>query len=190
MPVQNRYIIKSIVVSLLATMLFSCSKNIEQVESLYKKNEDIPISETKNFKLTYTLMGNSVLILTAPTMTDFSNQIQFQYQSFPQKIKIEIINSERGEITIITADKGYIYRNPDFAELVGNVHIQGYDGGSLDTSHLFWDMNNNHIFGEEKTVLKQNDEKIEGYGFDSDMNFKNVRINEISGIMKIEQRKE
>jgi len=178
---------KSIVVVVVTTMLFSCSKEIEEVNKLYEENETIPISETKDFKLTYTINGDKALVLTAPLMIDFSNIKEFTYQYFPKHIKIVVLNKE-GQKTIITADKAYIYKNPDLAELIGNVLILGADNSSLRTSHLYWDGVNQHIFGEEKTVLKQNDEQITGIGFDSSLDFKNVRLNKITGILKIQNQ--
>ncbi len=177
--------LKSIVVILLTAMLFSCSKKIEEVNRFYQDNESIPLSETKNFKLTYTLLGQKALILTAPLMIDYGNQKDFNYQYFPKKIKIELINHQNGDITIVTADKAYIYKNPDLAELIGNVKIMGADGSRLETSHLFWDGVNQHIFGEAQTVLKQNDEQISGVGFDSSLDFKNVRLNKITGVLRL-----
>jgi len=181
-------IIKSIVVALLTTMLFSCAKKIEEVNNLYKENEDIPISETKNFKLTYTILGNKALILTAPVMIDFSNQKDFAYQYFPKKINIVLLNNNNNEKTVITADKAFIYKNPDLSELIGHVKILGADGSSLQTGHLYWDAINQHIFGEGQTVLRQDDEKISGVGFDSSLDFKNVRLNKINGILKIDNQ--
>jgi LPS export ABC transporter protein LptC len=181
------YLIKSIAISLLIAVLFSCSKKIEEVNRLYRENEDIPASETKDFKLIYTLQGDKVLILTAPVMLDFTHQKQFAYQYFPENLKIELINTNKNEKTIITADKAFVYKNPDLSELIGHVHIQGADGSSLKTNHLYWDAIHKHIFGEEKTILQQNDEKITGTGFDSSLDFKNVRLNKITGILKVEQ---
>jgi len=181
-------IIKSIVVVLLTTMLFSCSKKIDEVKRLYQENESIPISETKDFNLTYTLMGNRVLNLSAPVMIDYSNQKKLPYQYFPENITIEVIN-QNNKKTIITAHKAFLYKKPELAELIGNVKITGADGSSLETSHLFWDATNQHIFGDQKTVLKQNDEKISGIGFDSSLDFKNVRLNKITGVLKVENQK-
>jgi len=180
---------KSIVVLLGTAMLFSCSKKIEEVNRLYQENESIPMSETENFKLTYTLLGNKALELTAPVMIDYSNQKEIKYQYFPKKIKIVLTNHKNNDKTIIVADKAYIYKDPDLAELVGHVQITGADASSLKTSHLYWDSTHQHIFGEEKTVLQQNDEQITGIGFDSSLDFKNVRLNKITGILKVKHSK-
>ena len=177
---------KSIAVGFLIAVLFSCSKKIEEVNRLYRENEDIPASETKDFRLTYTMEGQRVLLLTAPLMLDFTNQKDFAYQYFPEKIKIELID-KTGKKTVVTADKAFIYKKPDLSELIGNVKITGADGSSLQTSHLFWDAENKHIFGDEKTVLKQNDEQISGIGFDSSLDFKNVRLNRITGVLKVKK---
>jgi LPS export ABC transporter protein LptC len=184
---QYKIITKSIVVILWTTMLFSCSKNIEEVHSLYQKNEDIPMSETKNFDLTYTLSGKRALRLTAPIMIDYGNHKDFKYQYFPQSVRIELFNKNTLEKTIVTADRAYIYKDPELSELIGNVHIKGADGSSLQTSHLFWDTVNKHIFGEEETILKQKGEEMRGVGFDSSLDFKNARLNKISGKMKVKQ---
>ncbi len=178
-------IIKSIAVTLLTAVLFSCSKNIEEVNRLYQEYETIPISETKNFELTYTLSGHKVMIMTAPVMIDYTNQQKLAYQYFPDKFKIILINPDSKEKTIITADRAFLYKNPDLAELIGHVNIKGADRSSLQTGHLYWDGLNKHIFGEEQTTLKQNDEFISGTGFDSSLDFKNVRLNKINGVLKV-----
>jgi len=180
---------KSIALALSLAMLFSCSKKIEEIHRFYQENENIPASETTNFKLTYTLLGHKSLVLTAPVMIDYSNQKDFPFQYFPKHIKIVLINHDTNEKTLITANKAIIYKNPDMAELISNVKITGADGSSLKTGHLFWDGFNRHIFGDDKTVLKQNDEQITGYGFDSSLDFKNVRLSNITGILKVNSDK-
>jgi len=180
---------KSIVVLLGTAMLFSCSKKIEEVNRFYQDNESIPMSETENFNLTYTLLGNKALELTAPVMIDYSNQKEIAYQYFPKKIKIVLTNHKNSDKTIIVADKAYIYKNPDLAELIGHVKITGADGSNLKTGHLYWDSSHQHIFGEGKTILQQNDEQITGIGFDSSLDFKNVRLNKITGILKVSNHK-
>ena len=180
----HKNIIKSIAVILLTAVLFSCSKKIEEVNRLYLDNEIIPISETKNFILSYTLSGDKVMKMTAPLMIDYTNQKDFNYQYFPKKFKVVLINPKQNEKTIITADRAFLYKNPEIAELIGHVHISGADGSSLKTGHLYWDGVNKHIFGEEQTTLLQNDEYISGVGFDSSLDFKNVRLNKINGMLK------
>ncbi len=183
-----KHIIKSIAVVLSMAMLFlSCSKESINTTQLYPENADIPLSETFDFKLTYTLKGESVLELTAPLMQDFSNKEKFKYQYFPKKFKV-VLTNKNGDITTIMADKAYIYKNPSLTELIGNVKIYNDKGASLETGHLFWDEKNNHIFGEEKTILKQNEEMISGTGFDSSLDFKNVRINQITGRLKVKNQ--
>jgi len=185
---SNKNTIKSIAVVYSMAMLFlSCSKESINTTQLYPENADIPLSETFDFKLTYTLKGESVLELTAPLMQDFSNKEKFKYQYFPKKFKV-VLTNKNGDITTIMADKAYIYKNPSLTELIGNVKIYNDKGASLETGHLYWDEKNNHIFGEDKTTLKQNEEMITGTGFDSSLDFKNVRINQISGRLKIKNQ--
>ena len=181
-------IVKNIVTYIMVAMFFSCAKKTEEIKNLYQENENIPLSETKNFKLTYSLSGNRIILVTAPLMLDFTNQKQIAYQYFPKTIHIEVIN-EHNKKTTITADKAYIYKNPNLAELIGNVKIIDSDGSRLETSHLYWDAVYQHIFGDEKTVLQQKGEQITGIGFDSSMDFKNVRINQIKGVIKTNTEK-
>ncbi len=183
---SRKNIIKSIAVISMTAVLFSCSKKVEEVKRLYRENETIPISETKNFKLTYTLSGDKVMIMTAPLMIDYTNQQKLPYQYFPDKFKIVIINPGDNDKTVITADKAFVFKSPELAELIGHVHIKGADNSSLETGHLYWDAVNKHIFGEEQTTIRQNDEFITGIGFDSSLDFKNVRLNKINGVLKVQ----
>jgi len=182
---NNSY--KSIAIILLIAMLFSCQKD-KKDSSITMETQDMPLSVTHNFLLTYTLNGNKVLSLSAPVMEDYSNKITFQYQYFPKTFKVILTNEKSRDSTIITADKAYIYKNPDLTELLGNVKIRNTRGGSLETNVLYWDAQNNHIFGEEETLLKQREESIKGIGFDSSLDFKNVRINKMSGKIKLNEK--
>ncbi len=179
--------LKSIASILLLAMLFSCEKENE-LPPQNTNTEELPLSVTKNFQLTYTLKGNKVLSLSAPVMEDYSNKTDFQYQYFPNTFKVILTGEKNPDSTIIIADKAYIYKNPDLTELIGHVKITNTGGGSLETSILYWDAQNNHIFGEKETLLQQNGESIKGTGFDSSLDFKNVRINKMSGKIRIQEK--
>jgi len=178
---------KSIAILFSIAMLFSCQKE-ENASKMGVKSQDLPLSITEDFLLTYTLDGNKVLSLSAPVMEDYSNKREFQYQYFPRTFKVIIHNKKSPDSTIIIADRAYIYKNPDLTELVGHVKIRNTSGGSLETSQLYWDAQNNHIFGEEETHLKQKGESINGIGFDSSLDFKNVRINKMSGKIEVNKK--
>ncbi len=178
---------KSIAVFIIMAMLFSCETQDDQITGKPVK-KDMPLSVTQDFLLTYTLNGNKVLSLSAPVMEDYSNKTDFQYQYFPKTFKVIITNQKTPDSTIITADKAFIYKKPDLTELIGHVKIRNTSGGSLETSILYWDAQNNHIFGKKQVHLQQDSESIKGTGFDSSLDFKNVRINKMSGEIKIEQK--
>ncbi len=181
------YHYKSIAILFLIVMLFSCQQEDRFSENSIK-NLDMPLSVTEDFLLTYTLNGNKVLSLSAPVMEDYSNKMSFQYQYFPKTFKVILTNEKSQDSTIITADRAYIYKYPDLTELIGHVNIRNTSGGSLQTSILYWDAQNNHIFGEEETLLKQKGESIKGIGFDSSLDFKNVRLNKMSGKIKVNEK--
>jgi LPS export ABC transporter protein LptC len=186
---KNKSYKKSIAVFFLTAMLFSCNKETDSLHTSTNLKKDFPLSVTHDFILTYTLQGHKVLTLSAPVMEDYSNKKKFQYQYFPKTFKVILTSEKNNDSTIVTADKAYIYKNPDLTELIGHVTIRNTKGGSLKTNVLYWDAQNNHIFGEEETTLQQNGESIKGIGFDSSLDFKNVRINKMSGKIKIQEKK-
>ncbi len=168
-------------------LLVSCHKSGNKAQALFhKKNKAFPAAEIDRFTAYYTLKGNIALILKAPHMEDYSNEI-FPFQLFPQGVDIIIVNNNDNGKTYIKADSAVVYQQTGLTELLGNVVIRSDKNEQLITPHLFWDRKNEHIFTDDPVEFRRGNEYIKGKGFDSNMHFNNARVNNVTGIFNLKK---
>jgi LPS export ABC transporter protein LptC len=166
-------------------LFFSCQNNYRAKNLFIRTTETVPSGQTENFTAYYTLRGEIAMIMQAPLMEDYGNYPEFARQTFPRGLQISLNGKNRKDTTRIKSDSAVIYKRTGLVELIGNVKITGPDGSSLLTHRLFWDRMHDHIFTDENIEFRRRDEFIRGKGFDSNINFTNARVNNVTGIFKV-----
>ena len=177
--------IMSIAVLFSMAMLFSCSNNIERVNKLYKTSY-FPGGETDDIDLQYTIKGNAVTKLKAQKMLDYTNQ-KFQYQEFPDGLKLIFIDTKGVESTV-TAAYGIVYKKSNLVKFMGDVQLTKPDGTLLKTEVLFYDQNNSHIFTEKSYTFTSPTLDVKGfYGFDANNDFTKFHSGDFLGNVTVKK---
>ena len=60
-------------------------------------------------------------------------------------------------------------------------------GEILNTEQLFWDMRTKKLFSDKFVKITTKSEIITGTGFEADENMQNWEINNISGVLEVEE---
>ncbi|MFD1062151.1 LPS export ABC transporter periplasmic protein LptC [Winogradskyella litorisediminis] len=178
MKTKKLHIILNTVTALVVTVFFSCKNNFKDVQQVgVLQNEPIGIADTINLKYTdsFQLRAN----LLSPKMLDFSNR-SFSFSEFPDGIELRVYDEAQNESKIF-ADYAIIYNETDLIDLRGNVILATYKNDSLFTPQMYFNQKTNWVFTNEACRLVSDGADLTGRGFDSDRNFDNPSLLEISG---------
>ncbi len=188
LTVFNSGMIFSIVVLLLATMLFSCENDMMTVVKLSSK-DSIPDVAITNVHVMQSEMGKITLELTAPRMISF--QKQEAYTEFPNGLKIVFFDSIMQPKSEITANYGISYENKRTMEARGNVVVRNFQKQQqLNTESLLYDMNAKKVSTTEFVKITEPDRITMGKGMESDELFTNWSIKNVTSTIYVDENKQ
>jgi LPS export ABC transporter protein LptC len=183
---KNRSIF-SIVVLLLATMLFSCENEMAAVIKLSTK-DSIPDISITNVKVQQTEMGKPTYELTAPKMISY--QKLEAYTELPNGLRIIFYDSLMQPKSEITANYGISWDSKNTMEARGNVVIRNFQKNEqLNTESLLYDRSARKVSTNDFVKITTPDRLILGKGMESDELFDNWVIRNVSSTIFVEENK-
>lgn len=174
------YNIINIVAILIATMFFSCQDTFKQVQKI-GISENEPIGEDYNINLKYTDSGRVSANLISAKMLDYSNR-DFPYNQFTGGVTLHIYDKDNKKSTIV-ADNAFVYGDTNLIDIQDNVVITTADNQVLKTEQLFFNMEKNWLSTNKAVSFKTKQDVIYGNGFDSNLEFTNAEVLEVTGII-------
>jgi LPS export ABC transporter protein LptC len=181
-------ILKSIVITSVVAMLFSCEDKLSDIQKMNMSSRD-PVGIAENFNLIYTDSGKVTSNLISPKMLDYSNR-EFDFSRFPEGMTVYFFDKQ-GQKTTVIADKAVNYSDTQIIELIGNVQIIKHDGANLKTEQLFWDQKNEWLFTEKKFIFTDVDGSVvEGVGIDFNMDLTIINITKMSAESLVKEENE
>ena len=184
MKLNLKKILQSMVTVLTVTLFFCCESNFKEVQQIgISQNEPIGIAENINLK--YTDSGKMQAHLISDKMDDYSN-LDFPYSEFTEGITLDLYDSNNQKSTIIS-DYAIVYDKTNLIDLIGNVVLTTHDGKRLDARQLYFDQEKEWLFTNKPVKFADNEQIINGKGFDSNMDFTKSRVLEITGIVYLDE---
>lgn len=184
MKLNFKHIINFMVTVFAVTIFFSCKDNFKDVQNIGLLSNK-PVTEAENINTKYTDSGRLKSHLISPKMLDFSNR-EFSFVEFPQGIDFTIYD-ENGNKSNVIADFAMIYNDTDLIDLQGNVVLTTHHNDTLFAEQLFYDQKREWMFTNQPVKFRQQDQIINGNGFDSNRSFTNARVLEITGVFYIDE---
>lgn len=184
MIIKKTYYILNIVTVITVAMFFSCKDNYNEVQNIgVSENEPIGIAEDVNLKKTDS--GRVTANLISDKRIDYSNR-SFPYEEYPEGITLYIYDEENKKSTIIS-DYAIIYNKTDLIDLQGNVKVIMQTNDTLFSEQLYYDNAKQWIYTNTPVTFKTTKDIIKGNGFDSNKDFTNAEVLEVTGIMEVEE---
>lgn len=178
---------KSVLALLLATTLFACEGNYENVKNL-GLSDGAPVAVGKDINFKYTDSGKLVTNLLAQKLLDFSN-LDYSYKEFPEGIEVHFWDKE-GQKNTVTADYAIQYDATGLVDLRKNVEVVTADSVVLKAQQLYWDQKNEWIFTDQPYQIKFKDGSYnEGARFDSNQDFTEFFSRKNQGVQLIDKTK-
>ena len=173
----------NIVTVFTVAMFFSCKDNYKEVQKI-GISENEPIGEAENFNLKYTDSGRVTVNLISPKRLDYSNR-DFPYEEFPEGINLNLFDKDNNKNTVVS-DYAITYKRTSIIDLQGNVVITTHDGNVLKSQQLYFDRKREWLFTNVPVTFQSGQDIIHGNGFDSNKDFSNAEVLEVTGIFTVE----
>lgn len=178
------YIKYSMVTVFTVTIFFSCKDNFKEVQKIGVKGSQ-PINIAENINTKYTDSGKLKSVLVSKKMLDFSNR-DFAYFEFPEGVDFTVFD-DGGNTSNVLADYAIVYNETDLIDLRGNVVLSTHNKDTLFAEQLFYDQQREWMFTNQPVTFRQQDQIINGNGFDSNRNFTNAKVLEVTGILYLDE---
>ncbi|MDO5970826.1 LPS export ABC transporter periplasmic protein LptC [Flavivirga aquimarina] len=176
-------ILNIVTVIFIVTLFFSCNDSFNQVQKIgISENEPIGIAE--KFNLKYTDSGRLEADLVGAKMFDYTNR-DFPFKEFTDGIVLYVFDEENRKSTIIS-DYAIVYDNTNLIDLQGHVVITTHDGNVLKTEQLYYDQKKAWVFTNVPVTFTTKQDIINGNGFDSNREFTNAEVLEVTGIISLD----
>lgn len=172
----------------LVAMLFlfsSCENEVKEVRKLARE-ERIPMEIQKDFVLEYSDSTFKRMELTAPLAESYP-QLDQPQREFREGIFVRFLDNLGQENSHLKAEYALQLIDKDLWEARGNVIVVNQKGETLNTEKLFWNSRKEIIYSDEFVKLTTPSQIIEGEGFQADQGFTEYEINQVSGIINIEE---
>ncbi len=173
---------------LLAVFLFTSSCQSNQPDEIKAMVDEVnlPSLSVHNLRSEITDSGRVSYLFMAPLMNQYDNQEE-PYTEFPHGLHLIVYNKQEEIDAQIKSEYAIYYEKEDLWELQNNVEAVNFKNEVINTEQLFWDSRSHRIYSDEFIKITTDEEILTGYGFESDENFENYTIKNISGILAIEE---
>ncbi len=179
-----KYILQFVVTVFAVTMFFSCKNNFKEVQNIGRPSAG-PLTITHNINTKYTDSGRLKSVLKSPKMLDYSNR-DFAYNEFPEGADLTLYDDNDNRSNVI-ADYAIVYNKTDIIDLRGNVVLHTHNGDTLFADQLYYDLKNEWLFTNQPVKFRTKDQLINGNGFDSNRNFTNAHVLEVTGLVYLNE---
>lgn len=174
----------SIVVIIMATMLFACKNNMETISAL-TVDESIPSETAKDVELIYSDSGKIVIKLISPLLNRYINDEP--YIEFPQGLHLFFYDSLMNVQSELTANYGINREKKKTMEVKDDVVITNYPKNEvLNTEHVIWDQKIRKIYSDVFVKRTTPDGVLYGEGFDADESLNAWKLRKVSGEFTVE----
>ena len=176
---------KSVVVLLGMTMLFSCKNDLKEV-SAFAEIDSIPDLTAIDFEFLRSDSGRIVAKLQSPLMKQFDGEDS--YTEFPEGFKIEFYDRYKNVESIMTGEYGINYVKRKLFIAKRNVVVINYrKNEQLNSDELNWDQRKKRIYSETDVKITTPTEILYGSGMESDEQFKLYEVFNSRGQVEVEE---
>ncbi len=179
-----KYRIVFIVTVFTVTMFFSCKNNFKDIQNIGILDSG-PLSIAENINTKYTDSGKLKSHLISPKMLNYSNR-EFAFYEFPEGINLTMFDKENNKSNVV-ANYAILYDETDLIDLQGNVVLTTHKKDTLFADQLFYDQKKEWLFTNLPVRFRTKNELINGNGFDSNRDFTNAQVLEVTGRIFIDE---
>lgn len=180
----HHMIFKNIAILLGLAMFFSCSPDLETVETITRKDE-LPAEAAQNLRILYSSHGRIQMIMEAPEMERYEGDEP--YMELPQGFIMSFFDEFMNETSRISAKYAIQYEKDDLIDARNDVVVENMETlEKLNTEQLIWDRKNEKIYSDKFVKVTSGEDVLYGEGFESDDRFTSWSIEDIWGSFSVD----
>ncbi len=166
------------------TMFFSCKSNFKDIQNIGILDSG-PLSIAENINTKYTDSGKLKTHLISPKMLNYSNR-EFAFYEFPDGINLTLFDEDNNKSNVVS-DYAIMYNETDLIDLQGNVVLTTHNKDTLYADQLFYDQKTEWLFTNQPVRFITEEKIINGIGFDSNKDFTQAQVLEMTGKIFIDE---
>lgn len=176
---------RSISIALLALLAaWSCENDLAEVQKFISKDR-VAIETAKDIEMLYSDSAQVRVRVISPTLWRHIDK-QNPRQEFPEGVVIEFLSPNHKVASYMSAQHATRYEKDNKVIMRDSVVWLSQQNEKLETEELIWDEGNDRVFTKKFVVIRRPEEIVYGYGFESNKEFTEWRINAIQGRKKVE----
>lgn len=169
----------------MALVMVSCDNTIEDIELVGEPTANMPISTSKNIVLDFSDSGLTKIILKSPFLERYPNS-KDPYNLMPQGLEIIFMDSLGNVEATVQSNHAEHYPNKNILILTNDVRVKNLDGDRLNSERIIWNSKTKKITSEDFVKITTKNEIMYGDGLVADQDFTNYKINNIKGIVAVD----
>ena len=172
-----KYLIFPIVIWL---FIYGCTKEkVEPTVTVQLTVEEIPDQESWNSTIFFTDSGKTRAILNAGHIKVFS---KIKETLLDSNVRVDFYNNEEVHTSTLTSKRGKVDEKTNNLYAIDSVVAVNDSGIVITSDEMMWRNRDRKIVSDKYVTIVSPNEKIEGYGFESDQNLRNYIIYNITYI--------
>jgi len=179
-------ILRVAAISTIAAFLFSCENDIQKIKS-FENNTSLPMQSASNMEIIYSDSAIVKLAVEAPEMERYVSEDQGNYILFKKGIHVRFFGPDLTVQTDLKANYARHLESENIWEVSDNVIIVTKKGEIINTELLIWDRAKARIHSDKYVKITTPDEILMGDGFESDEQFLNYEILNITGTINLQE---
>lgn len=163
---------------------WSCENDLAEVEA-FRERLNVKVETVKEVEILYSDSAQVKVRVTGPTMLNNLDRTE-PYQEFVDGMLIEFFGPDGGITSTLVAN--YAIRYERRAEMIARDSVvwESVDGQKLETEELIWRERDAEVFTRKFARITTPNEIIYGHGFRANQDFSNARIQQVEGIISVD----
>lgn len=168
-------------VTILALMMLACEKKtaVEKIDIL-----TLPSATRKDLKTILSDSGKIQIIMTAPIVESFMNT-ETPYSEFKSGVDVLFYDGQKEPVASVKAKYAKYTDSKYLWELKDSVVAVNESGDMLETELLFLDQKKNLIYTDRFVKITNQDQIVQGFGFESDTRLTKRKIKNVSATIYV-----
>lgn len=164
--------------------LLACENDLAEVEAL-KERLNVKIERVEEVEILYSDSAQVKVRITGPVMLNNLDRTE-PYQEFIDGVFVEFFGPDGAITSTMTAN--YAIRRDRQGEVIvrDSVVWQSVEDQKLETEELIWMVKEEEVYTKKFARITTPREIIYGHGFRADQDFTNARIQQVEGIISVE----